>query len=85
MYAVSTVHDPRESADVSVSFWIIDIDYIDLDTASFHYQVIRVHAVTLTLGLLRAKYICALLNGEVFKTAEDLVTKIELTKNAPRI
>jgi len=81
MYKIGKAWEPGEFEE-KTDFWTLDIDYEpnEKDALKQHGAIIQIHGETLSACMLRAKFICDLLNVNEFHVAENYVQLMELGK-----
>ena len=80
MYKIGCPHRPGELEDSD--YWTLDIDYEqeDRDALKPHGAIIQIHGDSLSVCMLKAKFICDLLNVNEFHGAEIFTQLMELAK-----
>lgn len=81
MYKIGKAWEPGEF-DKNADHWTLDIDYVkeDEDALQEHGAIIQIHGTSLSICMLKAKFICEWLNEDVFHGCEVFVDLLEMAK-----
>ncbi len=80
MYNVGNFCKPTE--ENGHDYWTVDIDFNNTDDSgrTDHGAIIQIHGETLSQCMLKAKFVCLLLNTEGMTVAESLVKLLDVAK-----
>jgi hypothetical protein len=81
MYKIGKAWEPGEFEETT-DYWTLDIDYEkeEKDALRSHGAAIQIHGTSLSICLLKAKFICEMLNEDVFHGCEVFVDLLEMAK-----
>ena len=81
MYKIGKAWEPGEFAE-GTDFWTLDIDYVaeDEDALRAHDAIMQIHGTSLSICMLKAKFICEMLNEDIFHSCEIFVDLLEMAK-----
>jgi len=80
MYKIGYAWRPNELENSD--YWTLDIDYVqeERDALKEHGAIIQVHGETLSICMVKAKFICLTLNDDGFHGVEIFTQLMELAK-----
>lgn len=81
-YNISTAYKPGtlENSD----YWTLDIDYeSENSVVESHGAIMQIHGTSLSACMIKARFICDMLNEDVFKGIEASINLMELAKSLP--
>lgn len=81
MYKIGKAWKPGE-LDKDADHWTLDIDYVkeEKDALQEHGAIIQIHGTSLSICMLKAKFICEMLNEDIFHGCEVFVDLLEMAK-----
>ena len=81
MYKIGKAWEPGEFEE-GTDFWTLDIDYVaeERDSLKAHDAIMQIHGTSLSACMLKAKFICEMLNEDIFHSCEVFVDLLEMAK-----
>ena len=81
MYKIGKAWKPGEFEE-HADHWTLDIDYVkeEKDALQEHGAIIQIHGTSLSICLVKAKFICEMLNDDIFHGCEVFVDLLEMAK-----